>query len=72
MCLKNQRLQILENQKLKIGMSKEEEDTLTKMRNKINKTSSTFESIRQSKEDDKLILQMKDPNKSNLWGINRP
>lgn len=70
--LKNQRLQILENQKFKISSMKDEEDTLTKMRNKISKTSSTFESIRQSREDDKLILQMKDSNKASLWGLNRP
>lgn len=50
---------------------KDEEDTLAKMRSKITKTSTTFESIRQSKEDDKLILQMKDSNKSNLWGLGR-
>lgn len=70
--LKNQRLQILENQKFKISSMKDEEDTLTKMRNKISKTSSTFESIRQSREDDKLILQTKDSNKASLWGLNRP
>ncbi len=70
--LKNQRLQILENQKFKMSSMKDEEDTLTKMRNKISKTSSTFESIRQSREDDKLILQTKDSNKASLWGLNRP
>jgi hypothetical protein len=70
--LNNQRLQILENQKFKMSSMKDEEDTLTKMRNKISKTSSTFESIRQSREDDKLILQTKDSNKASLWGLNRP
>ena len=50
MNIKIQRIQILENQKMKSGlMSKDEDDTLTKMRNKINRTSSTFEAIRQSK-----------------------
>lgn len=50
MNIKNQRIQILESQKLKSSLiSKEEDDTLTKMRNKINRTSSTFEAIRQSK-----------------------
>lgn len=52
-------------------MSKDEDDTLTKMRNKINRTSSTFEAIRQSKQDDKSILQMKDQNKASMWGMGK-
>lgn len=39
---KNQKLQILQNQKFKLSSSKDEEDTLARMRNKISKASSTF------------------------------
>lgn len=65
---KNQRLQILEGPKSKI-LGRDDDSTLLRMRNKIEKTSSNFETIRQSKEEDKLILQMKDPNKANIWGM---
>lgn len=49
-------------------LGRDDDNTLLKMRAKMERTSLNFESIRQSKEDDKLILQLKDPNKSNHWG----
>lgn len=48
-------------------LGRDDDNTLLKMRKKIERTSKNFESIRQSKEEDKLILQSKDPNKGNLW-----
>jgi hypothetical protein len=71
MNLKNQRIQLLENQKFKGGsLVREEDDTLAKMREKMIKTSSVFEASRQGKED-KVILQMKDQNKTNGWGFGK-
>jgi hypothetical protein len=70
--LKNQRIQLLEGQKFKSGcLPREEDDALSKMREKINKTSSAFEASRQAKED-KIILQMKDQNKTGTWGFGKP
>lgn len=60
----------METQKHRGGL-REDDGTLNKLRTKISKTSSTFEGMRHSKEEDKSILHMKDPNKSSAWSFNR-
>ena len=67
---KCQKLNILESHKYRTY--KDDDDTLTRLRTKINKTASTYEGMRHSKEEDKSILQAKDSNKTNShWGYNR-